>query len=117
MHPIVSFRRGCGAHAVDDGIESMFAIAVMAGEGLNVDALERLGAIGFQDFAAAICVDLFGPVVHPMGAGSDGGRDLYSREPLRGGISGDVMWSGYTVFQVKHKATIAECGQANTTWL
>ena len=117
MHPIVSFRRGCGAHAVDDGIESMFAIAVMAGEGLNVDALERLGAIGFQDFAAALCVDLFGPVVHPMGVGSDGGRDLYSREPLRGGISGDVMWSGYTVFQVKHKATIAERGQANTTWL
>ena len=27
------------------------------------------------------------------------------------------MWSGYTVFQVKHKATIADRGQTNATWL
>jgi hypothetical protein len=52
-----------------------------------------------------------------MGAGSDGGRDLYSREPLSGGLSGDVTFSGYTVFQVKHKATIADRGRANTSWL
>lgn len=82
-----------------------------------MDALERLGAIGFQDFVAALCVDLFGPVVHPMGAGSDGGRDLYSREPLRANVTRDVIWSGYTVFQVKHKATLADRGQVNTSWL
>lgn len=100
-----------------DGFKSKSASAGMVSERRIVDALERLGAIGFQDFAAALCVDLFGPVVHPMGAGSDGGRDLYSREPLRSGATNDEIWSGYTIFQVKHKAAIADRGQANTAWL
>jgi len=82
-----------------------------------VDALERLGAIGFQDFVAAACVDMFGPSIQPMGRGSDGGRDLYSRGPLRSEATQNAEWNGYTVFQVKHRATLADRGSANTSWL
>jgi hypothetical protein len=38
--------------------------------------------MGFQDLAAALAVADFGPGVQVMGAGRDGGRDLYHRGPL-----------------------------------
>lgn len=82
--------------------------------------LGRLGAVGFQDLAAALAVATFGAGVQVMGAGRDGGRDLYYRGPLvwkrEGDVSGEV-WDGYTVLQVKHKAVLAARPADNAAWL
>jgi hypothetical protein len=45
--------------------------------------LERMGPTGFQDLAACLAVAHFGPGVQFMGAGRDGGRDLYYRGQLK----------------------------------
>jgi hypothetical protein len=79
--------------------------------------LEGLGGSGFQDLAASLAVAVFGPAVEVMGAGRDGGRDMYIDGPLiwdeqtigvrdENDGSGEAerqgqseTWSGYTVFQ------------------
>lgn len=83
--------------------------------------LSALGPTGFQDVAAALLVASFGPGVEVMGAGRDGGRDLYLEGPLTWVDSPDgsstQQWDGYTVFQVKHKRDLSEDHQVNATWL
>ncbi|MFL6163568.1 MAG: NACHT domain-containing protein [Jatrophihabitantaceae bacterium] len=102
---------------------------------------ESLGSTGFQDLAASLAVAVFGPSVQVMGAGRDGGRDMYVDGPLSwtSGTSADSdetpssgecqlphagdgderleSWSGYTVFQVKHKQALASRPRDNATWL
>lgn len=64
--------------------------------------LDRLGPLGFQDLCAALALGAFGASVRPMGPGRDGGRDMLTTDPVR--WSDDTVWSGTTVFQVKHRA-------------
>ncbi len=64
--------------------------------------LERLGPLGFQDLCAALALRAFGASVRPMGPGRDGGRDMLTTDPVR--WSDETIWSGTTVFQVKHRA-------------
>lgn len=82
--------------------------------------LEQLGPTGFQDLASALAIAEFGAGVQVMGAGSDGGRDAYFRGALtwrnREGQIAEV-WDGYTVFQVKHKRTLAARPDQNAAWL
>jgi hypothetical protein len=80
--------------------------------------LEKLGPFGFQDLAAALLLTMFGPGVKVMGRGRDGGRDLYTDEPItwtRG--DGGALWQGRTVFQVKHKEQLAAEPRDNARWL
>ena len=63
--------------------------------------LERLGPFGFQDLCAALALKVFGAHVRPMGRGRDGGRDMLTTDSVR--WSADMVWTGTTVFQVKHK--------------
>jgi hypothetical protein len=83
--------------------------------------LTRLGPVGFQDLAAALAIARFGANIHPMGAGRDGGRDLYFRRPLIWQRCDDTqpgeVWDGYTVFQVNHKAVLAARPADNASWL
>ncbi|MEV0427860.1 hypothetical protein [Micromonospora sp. NPDC050495] len=82
--------------------------------------LEQLGPTGFQDLAAALAVASFGPGVQVMGAGRDGGRDLYHRGSLIWKPVDDQpgeVWDGYTVLQVKHMATPSSNHQENASWL
>lgn len=82
--------------------------------------LEQLGPIGFQELAAALAMRIFGAGVQVMGAGRDGGRDLYHRGPLiwhkSDDLSGEV-WDGYTVFQVKHKKQLSARPGDDASWL
>lgn len=64
--------------------------------------LDRLGPFGFQDLCAALALRAFGASVRPMGLGKDGGRDMLTTDPVT--WSEDTVWSGTTVFQVKHRA-------------
>jgi hypothetical protein len=83
------------------------------------DNLEQLGPNGFQNLAAALLISSFGPGWHAMGAGKDGGRDLYHRGRLAWtpqDADGDT-WDGYTVAQVKHHAKLASKPTENATWL
>ncbi len=82
--------------------------------------LEQLGSTGFQDLAGALCLATFGAGVQAMGAGRDGGRDLYHQGPLHwSGTDGQPseVWDGYTVFQVKHKRTLDAQPVDNARWL
>jgi hypothetical protein len=63
--------------------------------------LERLGPFGFQDLCAALALRVYGAHIRPMGLGKDGGRDMLTIDPIR--WSHDTVWTGMTVFQVKHK--------------
>ena len=75
----------------------------VAGEGALVKYdLDRLGPFGFQDLCAALALRAFGASVRPMGPGPDGGRDMLTTDPVR--WNEDTLWSGTTVFQVKHRA-------------
>lgn len=75
--------------------------------------LERLGPFGFQDLCAALALRVFGATVRPMGRGKDGGRDMLTTDPVR--WSEDTVWSGTTVFQVKHRSPLR--GTADVTTL
>jgi hypothetical protein len=99
--------------------------------------LEHLGTSGFQDLAASLAVAVFGAAVQVMGAGRDGGRDMYlegdhtwtdpwqavpqggddaaSPHPVDG--SAPQTWTEYTVFQAKQKAVLAARPQDNAAWL
>lgn len=79
------------------------------------EELERLGPVGFQDLCAALTIATFGPGIQAMGPGRDGGRDMYFKGDLRW-VDGE-SWAGYTVFQVKHKSTLADKPDANVSWL
>ena len=81
--------------------------------------LEQLGTTGFQDLAAALAIQLFGNGVVVMGAGPDGGRDMYLDGQLQwtSGNNAGETWNGYTVFQVKQKAQLAARADANSSWL
>lgn len=84
------------------------------------DNLEQLGPTGFQDLAASLAIASFGPGVQVMGAGRDGGRDMYYRGPLVWKSAEDQpgeVWEGYTVFQVKHKTAPSTSHQENVLWL
>lgn len=71
--------------------------------------LEHLGYSGFQDLAASLAVAVFGPDVEVMGAGRDGGRDMYLDGPLTWteDQAESETWTGYTVFQVKSKDNLS----------
>ena len=77
--------------------------------------MERLGPFGFQDLCAALALKVFGAGVRPMGRGKDGGRDLLTRDPVR--WSGDTIWAGVTVFQVKQKERLSARPQTDASWL
>lgn len=77
---------------------------------------ERLGPGGFQDLAAALAVAAFGVGIEVMGDGSDGGRDLYTRDPVAWATDEDP-WVGYTVFQVKQKAELSAKASTDAAWL
>lgn len=98
--------------------------------------LEQLGTSGFQDLSASLAVAVFGPEVQVMGAGRDGGRDMYvegthtwcdprartDSDPGDVQVSSDdpagsETWTDYTVFQVKQKAVLAARQQDNAAWL
>ena len=81
--------------------------------------LEQLGSTGFQDLASALAIATFGPGVTAMGRGRDGGRDMYCRGPIRwsNGDGEAADWSGYTVFQVKHKERLDTHPAADASWL
>jgi hypothetical protein len=82
--------------------------------------LQQFGPTGFQDLAAALAVATFGAGVQAMGAGRDGGRDLIYMGQLVWTKTDDQIgevWDGYTVFQVKHKAELANKPSENATWL
>jgi hypothetical protein len=84
------------------------------------DNLDQLGPIGFQDLAASLAVASFGLGVRVMGAGRDGGRDLYHRgsliwKPIDD--HPDEVWEGYTVLPVKHMAAPSGKHQENAAWL
>lgn len=82
--------------------------------------LEQLGTIGFQDLAAALAVQTFGSGVQVMGAGRDGGRDLYCKGSLvwqRTDEQDGEVWDGYTVFQVKHKKQLTARPADDAAWL
>ncbi|GAA3229202.1 hypothetical protein GCM10017691_21070 [Pseudonocardia petroleophila] len=98
--------------------------------------LEQLGTSGFQDLSASLAVAVFGPEVQVMGAGRDGGRDMYvegthtwsdprahtDSDPGDHQVRSDdpaasEIWTDYTVFQVKQKAVLAARPQDNAAWL
>lgn len=82
---------------------------------MNYD-FERLGPGGFQDLAAALAVASFGVHMQVMGDGRDGGRDLYTRDPIT--WPGDeAPWVGYTVLQVKQKAALSAKPSTDAAWL
>lgn len=70
--------------------------------------LQRLGALGFQDCAAALAIKVLGAQVRPMGRGRDGGRDMLATGAIQWGATDCVAetWNGTTVFQVKHKTSL-----------
>jgi hypothetical protein len=80
--------------------------------------LQQLGPTGFQDVAAALAVATFGAGVQVMGAGRDGGRDMYYKGPLVWAKTDEQVgevWDGYTVLQAKHKAELASRPGDNST--
>lgn len=82
------------------------------------DNLEQLGPVGFQNFAAALLLTALGPGWQAMGAGKDGGRDLYYRGQLVWASDGQGdVWDGYTVAQVKHHVTLSSKPAENASWL
>ncbi|HJR88661.1 MAG TPA: hypothetical protein VJ782_00710 [Aeromicrobium sp.] len=82
--------------------------------------LQLLSPGAFQSMAAALAIAEFGPGVQVMGAGKDGGRDLYLEGTLKFGSadhSSAEAFAGYTVFQVKHHDKISDTETTNASWL
>lgn len=82
--------------------------------------LQLLSPGAFQSMAAALAIAEFGPGVQVMGAGKDGGRDLYFDGTLKFGSadhSSAEAFAGYTVFQVKHSDKISDLETTNASWL
>ncbi len=81
--------------------------------------LQSLGPAAFQEVAAALMMDAFGPNLKTMGSGRDGGRDMYIRGPIGwdSGSGREARWDGYTVFQSKHKEKLHVRPVDNAQWL
>ncbi|CAI9418215.1 hypothetical protein HIDPHFAB_03213 [Nocardioides sp. T2.26MG-1] len=82
--------------------------------------LQLLSPGAFQSMAAALAIAQFGSGVQVMGAGKDGGRDLYFEGSLTFGSadgSTSETLTGYTVFQVKHHDKVSDSETANASWL
>ena len=82
--------------------------------------LQLLSPGAFQSMAAALAIAEFGPGIQVMGAGKDGGRDLYFEGTLKFGSADDSSaetFTGYTVFQVKHHEKISDSETTNASWL
>ena len=80
---------------------------------------EQFSHAAFQQFTCALFAAVFGPVLEPMGPGSDGGRDLFTRDALRWGGSEHFPafdWHGYSVVQVKQKERLEKPYQ-DANWL
>jgi hypothetical protein len=85
---------------------------------VGVGQLESLSPGAFQSLAAALALAEFGPAVQVMGAGRDGGRDLYVNGKLSWSYGhSPEHWEGYTVFQVKHKDKLSDDAMQNAAWL
>ncbi|MFF0528686.1 NACHT domain-containing protein [Nocardia amikacinitolerans] len=82
--------------------------------------LARVGPQGFQDLAAGLAIAEFGAQVQILGAGRDGGRDMFCNGTIRwaGADGGPAeVWDGYTVFQAKHKQRLETDPASNAQWL
>lgn len=80
---------------------------------------EQFSHTAFQQFTSALFAAVFGPVLEPMGPGSDGGRDLFTRDSLRWSGSEHFAafeWHGYSVVQVKQKERLEKPYQ-DANWL
>jgi len=79
--------------------------------------LEPLGPIAFQELAEALLIQACGILITPMGVGRDGGRDLKTTDTVRIEDGADPLEiEDYTVFQVKHLATLGSHSE-NASWL
>jgi len=64
--------------------------------------LTRMGPYEFQRLTQALLLAEFGAHIQIHGLGPDGGRDASTHDSLR--VSGhSTPWTGFTVFQIKHK--------------
>ena len=82
--------------------------------------LQLLSPGAFQSMAAGLAIAEFGSVAQVMGAGKDGGRDLYFEGPLTFSSfdkSSVETFTGYTVFQVKHHDKLSDSETTNASWL
>jgi hypothetical protein len=82
--------------------------------------LQALSPGAFQSMAAALAIAEFGSGIQVMGAGKDGGRDLYYEGSLTfrsTETSAAETFTGYTVFQVKHHDKVSDSETANASWL
>ena len=82
--------------------------------------LQALSPGAFQSMAAALAIAEFGSGIQVMGAGKDGGRDLYFEGSLTfrsTETSAAETFAGYTVFQVKHHDKVSDSETANASWL
>ena len=84
--------------------------------------LQRLGGVGFQDVVSALAIKVLGAHVRPMGRGRDGGRDMLVSDSVIVWSADELhpdteTWTGTTVFQIKHKETLAGPKKdASTFW-
>lgn len=84
--------------------------------------LQRLGGVGFQDVVSALAIKVLGAHVRPMGRGRDGGRDMLVSDSVIVWSADELQpdaetWTGTTVFQIKHKETLAGPKKdASTLW-
>lgn len=78
--------------------------------------LEALGPHGFQDLVQALLIDVGGAKISPMGRGRDGGRDVITSDDLPWPEGDDAPLHGYSVFQIKHSASLLK-GKDAVDWL
>ncbi|MGY4902842.1 NACHT domain-containing protein [Streptomyces sp. 900116325] len=77
--------------------------------------LTRMGPHEFQRLAQALLLAEFGSHIQIHGMGPDGGRDASTRSDLRVSAT-NPPWTGFTVFQVKHKEELTR-RTADAQWL
>ncbi|QIQ03887.1 NACHT domain-containing protein [Streptomyces liangshanensis] len=82
---------------------------------MNRYDLTRMGPHEFQRLAQALLLAEFGSQIQIHGMGPDGGRDASTRSDLHVSPT-NPPWSGFTVFQVKHKEELTR-RTADAQWL
>lgn len=82
---------------------------------MNRYDLTRMGPHEFQRLAQALLLAEFGSHIRIHGMGPDGGRDASTRSDLSVSPT-NPPWSGFTVFQVKHKEELTR-RTADAQWL